>query len=144
MHHICDFVNFVCHLLFSLSFCRSLHPLLFMFGRCFENVLPAAVGSMILKVACIRNLEPRPSWPSNLTEKLPSWGHGLHFKVCKIHWKMCISCLWPSSGVHFVCPLLFHLCLYRSDHSFRLNFTRFLEKCSPPSVASIILQAASM
>ena len=44
MHHICNFVNFVCHLLFSFSFYRSLHPLLLIFGRCFENLLPALGG----------------------------------------------------------------------------------------------------
>ena len=44
MRHTCNFMNFVCRLLFSLSFYRSLHPLLFIFGCFFENMLPALGG----------------------------------------------------------------------------------------------------
>ena len=44
---------------------------------------------------------------------------------------MCISCIWPSLGVHFVCHMLLHLRLYCSDDSFRLSFCSFFGKVLP-------------
>ena len=73
----------------------------FNFGRVFENVLLAAVGSMILKVACIRNLEQRPFWASNSTEKVLHLGYLLHLKICKIHWKSVYFLLMALLGCAF-------------------------------------------
>ena len=45
--------------------------------------------------------------------------------------KVWISCIWPLLGVHFVCHLLIHVCMYYSTPHFLLNVGRFFEDVLP-------------
>ena len=113
MHHICSFLNFVCHLLFSFVFYRSLRLFSSFLIVFLKKCVPPSVGSIILKVACTRNLEPIPFWASNLAEKVPSLGYLLHVKISKIHWKklylLLMALLRCAFRVSSAAPLLLTL-----------------------------------
>ena len=118
MHSTCNFVNFVCNLLFSLCFSCFTHP--FLPIRChlfLKNSFPPSLGSMILKTA-LRQNHARKSFPGPPFARItPIFRLFIALGICKIvgksvyflfmHplWRLCLPfCVLP----HVFCTTFSH------------------------------------
>ena len=111
MHIACNFVSFVCNLLFSFCFSCFTHPFLPLLCLFFENLLPAIVGEHDFE-NCI-NVKSMPKTLLRTSDRTNTLNLGLFMApgICKIYgknvyfslmgplWKLCLPlCVLPYAS----------------------------------------------